>query len=226
MTLRLKRLKRLKRRHRQLDADGLPALGGRQRLFDATLRLAAKTRSIHALGLREIGREAGLNPNTFYRHFRDLDELAHALVDDIGTELRRELRERRLRATAGEDAAAQTVDYVFDFALRRPEAISVAVREIHGASPSLRLALRKLIDGIASDMAEDARTMKLTPGLDAISLHRLCAIVVEHIFYRCLDVIEQPRQRAQLLREAVEFITMLFAGAMLRTSLTPGKTKP
>ena len=65
---------------------------GRQKLMEAALELAATTRSLASLGLREVARHAGLNPNTFYRHFKDFDDLGVAMLDELGTELRAGLR--------------------------------------------------------------------------------------------------------------------------------------
>ena len=60
---------------------------GKRQLMAAALRLSSTSRSLSNLGLRELAREAGLNPNTFYRHFRD--------VDDLGMEIgRASCRER------------------------------------------------------------------------------------------------------------------------------------
>lgn len=73
---------------------------GRQKLMGAALELAATTRSLASLGLREVARHAGLNPNTFYRHFKDFDDLGVAMFKDLGTELRAGLRERRMRPAA------------------------------------------------------------------------------------------------------------------------------
>ena len=114
--------------------------GGRQRLFKAALRLAAKSRSIHAIGVRELGRQAGLNPNTFYRHFPDIEALTLALIAEIGSDLRRTLRELRRQAAPRQELATRTVQQVFDFALNQPEAISVAVRELHGPSAATAVA--------------------------------------------------------------------------------------
>ena len=49
--------------------------GGRERLIQAALRLASRTRSLTHLGIRELAREADLNPNTFYRHFGTIEDL-------------------------------------------------------------------------------------------------------------------------------------------------------
>ena len=47
--------------------------GGKLKLIQAALRLITQSRSLTSLGLRELAREAGLNPNTFYRHFKNPD---------------------------------------------------------------------------------------------------------------------------------------------------------
>ncbi len=46
-------------------------------------------RSFASLSLREVAREAGIAPTSFYRHFRDVDELGLTMVDESGLMLRR-----------------------------------------------------------------------------------------------------------------------------------------
>ena len=53
---------------------------GKRALLDAAERLASSSRCLTSLGLRELAREAGLNPNTFYRHFRDMEDLGLQLL--------------------------------------------------------------------------------------------------------------------------------------------------
>jgi AraC-like DNA-binding protein len=47
------------------------------------------------MSLREVAREAGIAPNSFYRHFKDIDELAISLIDRAGIVLRKIIREAR-----------------------------------------------------------------------------------------------------------------------------------
>ena len=56
---------------------------GKRLLMEAALKLNASTRSLNALSLRELAREAGLNPNTFYRHFKDFEELGMAIIGEM-----------------------------------------------------------------------------------------------------------------------------------------------
>ncbi|WP_251259109.1 TetR family transcriptional regulator, partial [Enterobacter hormaechei] len=51
----------------------------REDLLAAALKLIGPHRSLSTLSLREVAREAGISPNSFYRQFRDMDELAVAL---------------------------------------------------------------------------------------------------------------------------------------------------
>ena len=64
--------------HQEEKMNGLT--GGKLKLIQAALRLITETRSLTSLGLRELAREAGLNPNTFYRHFKSLDEFYNKLL--------------------------------------------------------------------------------------------------------------------------------------------------
>lgn len=70
----------------------------REDIIAAALRLAGPHRSISALSLREITREAGIAPNSFYRHFRSTEELAVSVIDLAGSTLRNVIGEARVRA--------------------------------------------------------------------------------------------------------------------------------
>ena len=195
-------------------AEQEPAVGGRERLMRAALRLGARKRSLNALGLRELGREAGLNPNTFYRHFKSLEDLSLAIIEQFEGELRPALSAIRRGAGSPPEAALRSTEHVFDFAARNPEVFIVGVRELHGASPAVREALRAALEAFAGDMAEDVRLRGLAPGLDQQRLEEISMAVVRQTFYLCLDYLEQPRRRSELVRQAIDFIEMLIAGAL------------
>ena len=62
------------------SASELELAPGKRKLIEAALRLTAGGRSFASLGLRELAREAELNPNTFYRHFDTLDRLVDPIA--------------------------------------------------------------------------------------------------------------------------------------------------
>ena len=88
--------------HPEVHPDGDPSTGrkasiSREDLLAAALKLIGPHRSVSTLSLREVAREAGIAPNTFYRPFRDRDELAGALIDLAGRSLRQVIGEARPR---------------------------------------------------------------------------------------------------------------------------------
>jgi AcrR family transcriptional regulator len=206
--------------------EGQPAAGGKRRLIEAALRLGARSRSLHGLGLRELAREAELNPNTFYRHFRDMDHLGEVLIEEIGKELRQTLRGIRRSAERPELVASRTVEYAFEFAAKNPDMLIVGVREMHGSSPGGRKALRRMIAEIADETVEDVRYLKLLPRVDDATMSQIATVIVEQMFFRALDYLERPKERAQIVRQTVRFIEILFAGAMVLQVQEAAKSPP
>lgn len=217
------------------EAPKSPIAGGRQRLMDAALELAASTRSLASLGLREVARQAGLNPNTFYRHFRDFDELGVAMLDELGIKLRKGLRERRMQAAGtglrvidvnkpvegvqeAQAIARESVALVLEFVTHHRAAYTVGVRELYGSSPVMRKAMRNLLDGIAVDMTEDLMGVLTLPGVTPDELLALAHIIVRQMVFFSMDYLEDEARRPEILREAERFILLLFWGAIAAKS--------
>ncbi|WP_342243065.1 TetR family transcriptional regulator [Pseudomonas sp. OTU5201] len=207
---------------------------GKRLLMEAALRLGSQSRSLANLGLRELAREAGLNPNTFYRHFKDVDDLGLAIIRTIATQLRQPLRDLRREAAAravqgdggvmpellgidlgrGRRVCRETVQLFFDFVDGNAEAFIIGVRELHGASPVLREALREVMEDFAADMAEDVREHRLLPALVAEPVvRRVSRLVSRNLFQMSLDYISEPERREAIRAEAEEQVLFLFTGA-------------
>jgi AcrR family transcriptional regulator len=199
--------------------------------MEAALQLAATTRSLASLGLREVARQAGLNPNTFYRHFNDFDELGLAVIDQLSGQLREGLRERRRRpAEAGlklddpsnpveawskaQDVVRESIALVLDFVTEHRTAYVVGIREMHGTSPVLRKALRRVLDDIGEDMTEDVLGALQLPLLQREDVAEISQLVIRQMTFFSLDYLEHPEQREQIRRQAERFVLLLFWGAI------------
>ena len=207
---------------------------GKRLLMEAALRLGSQSRSLNSLGLRELAREAGLNPNTFYRHFKDVDDLGLAIIRSISTQLRQPLRDLRREAAEravqgvqgsmpklmgidlgrGRRVCHETVQLFFDFVDDNAEAFIIGVRELHGASPVLRAVLREVMDAFAADMAVDIREIQLLPAQlpDTVVL-RVASQVSRNLFQMSLDYLGEPSRREAIRSEAEEQVLFLFTGA-------------
>lgn len=211
-------------------APGRPATG-RQKLMEAALELAATTRSLASLGLREVARHAGLNPNTFYRHFKDFDDLGVAMLDELGAQLRSGLRERRMRPAEqgfrlsdfsnpaeglaeAQSLARESVGLVLDFVMEHREAYTVGIRELFGTSPVMRKAMYDLLEGIAQDMTEDLLGVLKLPAVAPEELIEVARVIVRQMVFFSMDYLDHPENHKPIKREAERFILLLFWGAM------------
>jgi AcrR family transcriptional regulator len=139
----------------------------RQRLIEAALALIGQGRSYSALSLREVAREAGVVPATFYRHFRDLDELGLALVEMGGVTLRRLLREARRDGIPPTDMLRGSVLIYKRFVEERSLVFRFIAGERGGGSRSIRDAIRTEESHFASEMAQDLRAIGTLPELSS-----------------------------------------------------------
>ncbi|MGB1061450.1 MAG: TetR family transcriptional regulator, partial [Ketobacter sp.] len=204
---------------------------GKRLLMEAALKLNASTRSLNALSLRELAREAGLNPNTFYRHFKDFDELGMAIIEEMTKQIRQPLRDLRRRAAESVAPAGTqleswednprlnlakatqvnqaTVKLFFDYVAANPNAFILGIRELHGASPVLRKALRQVMEDFAQDMADDIEELRLMPALERSHLYDISETISREMFQLSMDYIEQPERREQICLKAEKMITAL-----------------
>ena len=189
--------------------------GGKLKLVQAALRLITQSRSLTSLGLRELAREAGLNPNTFYRHFRNLDEFGLQVLGYIAEDMKAGVRQLRQMADSSEQASHDTVTFVYPYFLANPAATTVAVRELHGPSPVLRRALEAQLDASAREMAEDILERGLVPGVDEVVVQEISNMTIRYILFRAMDYIEKPEQRERIQVETERFINRQFRGALI-----------
>ncbi|WGS51475.1 TetR family transcriptional regulator [Paraburkholderia sp. D15] len=197
-------------------AQDLPA--GKRKLIEAALRLTAGGRSFASLGLRELAREADLNPNTFYRHFDTLDDLARAAVESVSRRLRPMLRRERWLAAHDEPHSVPRRACVafFAFALDNREAFLSALAEYHGTSPALRDAVRANLHEVSAEMADDVVQLKLMPTLARGTVDEVCTQIVLQLFHLSAEYIGADEVRREaLVAYAERFIVRLFAGSML-----------
>jgi AcrR family transcriptional regulator len=117
-------------------------------LLQAALRLAA-AHGFASLGLREVAREAGIAPTSFYRHFSDMEELGMALIRELGGGVRREVAARVLSAPQAE-VVPVLIDSMFAITARDPELVRFLIAERVGAFPGFRALLRAEQAALAS----------------------------------------------------------------------------
>ena len=117
----------------------------RKQLIDAALGQLSAQRSFSSLSLREVAKEAGLAPTSFYRHFSDMDELGLTLVDEAGLTLRQLMRQARQRIDKGGSVIQTSVITFMEFIENNGNIFRLLLRERSGTSAAFRAAVNREI---------------------------------------------------------------------------------
>ncbi len=128
----------------------------RRALLDAALRLSAR-RGFSSLSLRGVAREAGIAPTSFYRHFKDLDDLGLALVDEVGMSLRQLVRQARQRVeqAGGGSVVRSSIETFMLFATNNANLFRLLLGEGAGSTPAFRRAVAREVQRFTSDLEEE-----------------------------------------------------------------------
>ncbi|MBO1254475.1 HTH-type transcriptional repressor FabR [Alteromonas sp. 5E99-2] len=126
----------------------------RQKIISAAFVLLDENKSLSAISLREVAREAGIAPTSFYRHFKDIDELGLTLVDEAGLALRQLMRQARRRIATGGGVVSISVDTFMEFISANKNVFRVLLREHTGTSPAYRLAVSREIQHFIDELTD------------------------------------------------------------------------
>ena len=164
-------------------APGLPgrkAVISREDIIEAALKLAGPHRSVSTLSLREVAREAGIAPNSFYRQFRDMDELAVALIERAGQSLREIIGEARQRARADRSVVRSSVDAFMAQLRSDDKLLHILLREGSVGSDAFKQAVDRQLSYFEEELrldlirlAEANQTGLFEPALTAKAITRL-----------------------------------------------------
>lgn len=129
----------------------------RRALMDAALAQLSADRGFGSLSLREVAREAGIAPTSFYRHFAELDELGLALVDEGGVALRQLMRQARKRIARDGSAISTSIETFMEYLGNNANLFRLMLRERTGVSKPFRTAVQAEIDHFVTELADDLR---------------------------------------------------------------------
>jgi AcrR family transcriptional regulator len=162
-----------------LSAGRKPVIS-REDVIAAALKLVGPHRSVSSLSLREVAREAGIAPNSFYRQFRDMDELAVALIDLAGTSLRQIIGSARKAARTKRSVVRSSVQVFMQQLGSDDKLLPILLREGTVGSAAFKLAVDRQLnyfeDELRLDLIRLARIRGNTlyePALAAKAITRL-----------------------------------------------------
>ena len=193
---------------------GRRATIARDELLSAAMALLGPTRSVSTLSLREIAREAGIAPNSFYRHFHDPDELAVALIEASGTSLRKIFSEARLRA-GREDSVVRTAVDVFMNQLHAPDGyLPLLMREGRVGSAAFRRVVEDQLRYFEEELQRDLVMIANHRGSPLQQPHLVARAITRLVFTMGTLALEHDEAgQAEIKEQTITMIRMVIAGA-------------
>lgn len=184
----------------------------RRALVDAAFNQLSAEKSFSNLSLREVAREAGIAPTSFYRHFKDMDELGLAMVDESGLVLRQLMRQARKRIEKGGSVVALSVETFFELINDRPNVFRLLLRESSGTSQAFRTAASREIQHFIAELT-DYILMK-SPELGREIAHIQAEGLVILVFTAGSHALDMSNnQRDELKKRVMTQLRMLMHGA-------------
>ncbi|MDG6895198.1 HTH-type transcriptional repressor FabR [Volucribacter amazonae] len=184
----------------------------RRALVDAAFNQLSAEKSFSSLSLREVAREAGIAPTSFYRHFRDMDELGLTMVDEAGLMLRQLMRQARKRIENGGSVIVISVDTFFEFIHNSPNVFRLLLRESSGTSLEFRTAAARESKHFVDELAEYIANKNNIPAELAYVQAEGMVTIVFTAGSNALDM--NNKERLQLKERVILQLRMLAKGAM------------
>lgn len=180
-------------------------------IIDAAFSLLSQERSYSSLSLREVAREAGIAPNSFYRHFADMEELGLTLVDEGGVALRQLMRKARQRIKDQGSVIRTSVETFMEFIQRSPHVFYLLLRERSGTSLAFRKAVSRELQYFIVELADYIQQTQGYPTDEAKIQSEAMVILVFNAGAEALDC--KPAELKSLTEKAITQLRFIARGA-------------
>ncbi|MDT6987004.1 TetR family transcriptional regulator [Streptomyces lusitanus] len=186
----------------------------RQALLDAALELL-EGQSLSSLGLREVTRAVGIAPTAFYRHFRSVEDLGVALVEEALGSLHPMIRTIVSTTGDGEERVARAVELIAGHVDAHPAHVRFIARERHGGVRAVREAIRDQLALFTVEVAEALAEDPVSAGWGEEDLVMLAQLYVDQMLVTASALLEAPvrgAERERVVRTAVRRMRLIGIG--------------
>ena len=187
----------------------------RDDLLAAALALIGPHRSVSTLSLREVAREAGIAPNSFYRQFRDMDELTVALIDLSGRSLRTIIGEARQRAASSDRSVIRLSVETFMEQLRADDRLlHVLLREGTAGSDAFKHAVDRELNYFEDELRVDLIRLAAADGARLHEPALASKAITRLVFAMGATAVDLPPEKdPELIDQLTQMLRMIITGA-------------
>ena len=188
----------------------------RKALMDAALTLVGQGENFANISLREVAKGAGVVPTSFYRHFKDMEELGLNLIDDLGMMLRKLMRTTRQNSGFPGTMTHSSVEVYVDYVCRHRNYFYFMCQCRGGGTPALRHGIRNELSYFANELFTDLRELPATSTVATEDLDIACQLLVETVFDSTVDLLDlidsRPVYRSEYSERLVKKLRLIWLG--------------
>ena len=185
----------------------------RQALIEAAFNQLSADHSFSNLSLREVAREAGIAPTSFYRHFKDMNELGLTMVDEAGLTLRQLMRQARRRIESGVSVITTSIVTFMEFIDNSSNQFRLLLRERSGTSKAFRAAVAREIKHFILELAHYLESETPCDPTHAYIQAEAMVTLVFNAGAEALDI--EGTQREELVERLIWQLRYIARGATL-----------
>jgi TetR/AcrR family transcriptional regulator, fatty acid biosynthesis regulator len=204
-----------------------------QALIQSALELCAEE-GYASLSLRSVARKAGIAPTSFYRHFREIDELGVAMVDQakelIGECLEQAREKMKFPTVKQKDTikdlfklidciARPFADTFFEFFKQNDQLLHLFFQERTGSSKTMRLAIEEAMDQLNGTLSEILKRLAKMSGYgfgDAGLIAETMMSIASHCGLEMTA--RREDDPSDIADRAIQKMNLLLLGALIKES--------
>ncbi len=190
----------------------------RKSLMDAALALTGEGSNFASISLREVAKNAGVVPTSFYRHFNDMEELGLNIIDDLGLMLRKLMRTARQNEDYLGALARSSVEVYANYVCTHKNYFYFMEQVRTGGTPILRKAIRNELRYFANELASDIRPLESLATINDTDLDIVCQLIVGTVFENTIELLDQveinPGYLDTYTEHTLKKLRLIWLGAM------------
>lgn len=200
-------------------AAGRKAVISREDIVTAALALLGPNRSISSLSLREVARLAEIAPNSFYRHFKNMDELAIAMIELAGNSLNKLLTEARRRVSDKKSIVVTSIESFMDLLNSDERYLHLLLREGSIGSEVYRNAVEKFLQSFEDELCLDLIRLQKNSGNQIQYPHLVAKAITRLVFSQGGYILDRPKKEHTMIKDdLIKMVRMIILGGVTHRS--------
>lgn len=186
----------------------------RRKLVDAALAMIGGGQTLDGLSPREVAKQAGIAPTSFYSHFTDTNALGVVLIDEACLTLRQLMRQGRREMIAEDNnfAIRQSVLRFVNYLDQNAGLLRLIVRERFGGNEDFRRTIQREIRFIIDELAEDIERVVVEQKRLAIDTRLVAEAATPSASDFGAAALDMSRTDREIAAERMVRLTLIFLG--------------